>query len=136
MNPTQRTAQRKTDSNRSEAFTFWFRRRYADKHVGAWMLRQNEREAQFLTSVSEAPRVGETLELTEPVADGEHPETRPAVRLPRWGRVLWLEQGAGRTRRVGIRFEHPPRSRWGNAAGRPGLPTGGEHRSTSPPRRT
>ncbi len=111
MHPTQRTAHRKTNSNRSEAFTFWFRRRYGDKHVGAWMLRRDEQGAQFLTSVTEAPRVGETLELTEPVAVAERPGDQPELRLPRWGRVLWLEQAAGRTRRVGIRFEHPPQAR-------------------------
>ncbi len=115
MNNAQRTVNRLSADRRNQAFTFWYRRQYGDRHVGAWMLERDEHQARFITSAEQAPRVGETLELTEPVdaaAAGS-----PTAHLPRYGRVIGLDN-LGQTRRVAIRFE-PPRGRFSIASTRP-----------------
>jgi len=77
------------------------------------MLDRSEEAAAFLTTASNAPRVGERLELAESEAVG--PTKRDSARetgahLPRFGRVVGLDDQQGATRRVAIRFEPPPRS--------------------------
>jgi hypothetical protein len=108
---TQRLAQRRSDDHQTGTFTFWFRRPHAAKAVGAWMLDQSNEEAAFLTTAGDAPRVGEQLELTAACESGfrstEYPHG-PGSRLPRFGRVVRLDDPQGVTQRVAIRFEAQP----------------------------
>jgi hypothetical protein len=101
-------AQRRTAPTDAGTFTFWFRRPNAPAPVSAWMLKKEEEEAAFLTTASEAPKVGERLELSEQellsrrvrgIADQGNPH------MPRFGRVIRLDDTQGTTRRVAIRFE-------------------------------
>lgn len=111
--PTQRLAQRRSDAQAAGAFTFWFRRPHTAKHIGAWMLTRGAEEAAFLTIVGEAPRLGEQLELTGSDNAGlsvTEPPSGSGARLPRFGRVVGLDDPEGMTRRVAIRFEKQPRS--------------------------
>lgn len=77
------------------------------------MLDRSGEEAAFLTSASDAPRVGERLELAQSETVG--PSERDCAceahsHLPRFGRVVRLDELQGATRRVAIRFEPPSRS--------------------------
>lgn len=104
MQPTHRITERRTKSDAEGAFTFWFRRPYADSHAGAWMLSRSAEQASFITSTSQAPGVGEKLELTEPCA-ADAATCGSGAGLPRTGRVIRLDQAAGGTQRVAIRFD-------------------------------
>ena len=99
MQPTHRTVSRRSETKEDRAFSFWFRRPYGDKHVGAWMLSQSTGEASFLTSAPDAPKIGERLELTEPC------DTPAEGSIPRFGRVVKLDESPGRARRVEIAFD-------------------------------
>ena len=77
------------------------------------MLNRSTEEAAFLTNSGDAPRVGERLELAE--ADrsgltGSGSATGGGPHLPKFGRVIRLDDPQGTTRRVAIRFEPLPRS--------------------------
>jgi hypothetical protein len=77
------------------------------------MLDRSEEEAAFLTTASDAPCVGERLELAESETAGRAKRDsarETAIRLPRFGRVVRLDDLQGATRRVAIRFEPVPRS--------------------------
>ena len=72
------------------------------------MLDQSGEEASFLTSAGDAPRLGEELELTGPCdayPGGTEEQRGPNPHLPRFGRVVRLDDPQGTTRRVAIRFE-------------------------------
>lgn len=101
-------AQRRTAPTEAGTFTFWFRRPNKPTPVSAWMLKKESEEAAFITTAAEAPAVGERLELSEQDlvarrtlggADGSNPH------MPRFGRVIRLDDPQGTTRRVAIRFE-------------------------------
>jgi hypothetical protein len=104
----QRLAHRRTETQQSGAFTFWFRRPYTARHIGAWMLDRDADEAAFITTAGDAPSVGEQLELSEPYLanprDGQQ-HREPIAQLPKFGRVVRLDDPQGDTRRVAIRFE-------------------------------
>lgn len=100
MQPTHRTVRRRTKQSDEGTFTFWFRRPYADEHVGAWMLSQTANSASFLTSTAHAPAVGEELELTEPANSANS-----ARSIPKTGRVVKLDNSPGGARRVDVRFD-------------------------------
>jgi hypothetical protein len=100
MQPTYRTIKRRTKSSDDGAFSFWFRRPYADQHVGAWMLSKSEASASFLTSADHAPKVGETLELTEPCDSSD-----ASAPIPKVGRVVGLDNSHGGAQRVDISFD-------------------------------
>ena len=113
MQPPQRLAQRRDNTQAGGTFTFWYRRPRAAKQVGAWMLNSGAKEAAFLTTAGDAPAVGERLELTGPdrtgrTTAGRSRESEP--HLPRFGRVVRLDTPQGITRRVAIRFESPTSS--------------------------
>ena len=77
------------------------------------MLDRRGEEAAFLTTASDAPRVGERLELAESETVGltkRESARETGTYLPRFGRVVRLDDLQGATRRVAIRFEPPPRS--------------------------
>jgi hypothetical protein len=72
------------------------------------MLDQDAEQAAFLTNAGEAPRVGEQLELTNPSTAHVAADGAPgghAANLPRYGRVVRLDDPQGVTRRVAIQFE-------------------------------
>ena len=77
----------------------------------AWMLDRDANEAAFITSAGDAPSVGEQLELSEPylanASTGRQAGERIA-QLPKFGRVVRLDDPQGDTRRVAIRFERQP----------------------------
>jgi len=108
MQPTQRLAQRRAARPGPGSFTFWFRRPDSTRPIGAWMLNHDQQEAAFLTTAGDAPRIGEKLELTGlGLGRAATPEPIPPelVPLPRFGRVIRLDESRGVTRRVAIRFE-------------------------------
>lgn len=100
MQPIYRTIKRRSKSSEDGAFTFWFRRPYADQHVGAWMLSKSDGAASFLTSSVHAPKLGETLELTEPCDSADS-----ARSIPKVGRVVKLDSSHGGAQRVDVRFD-------------------------------
>jgi hypothetical protein len=111
--PTQRLAQRRRNTLESGTCTFWYRRPHAVEPVSAWMLNRSAEEAAFLTSAGDAPRVGERLELAEVDRGAQHEPgsaSGAGPHLPRFGRVVRLDEPQGTTRRVAIRFEPSPRS--------------------------
>ena len=74
------------------------------------MLKQEAGEAAFLTTALDAPTIGERLELSEPSAAtppilGDQGTFTP--HLPRFGRVIRLDDPEGVTCKVAIRFEAP-----------------------------
>jgi hypothetical protein len=75
------------------------------------MLDRDGLEGAFLTTTGEAPSLGEQLELSEPYmadpADAE-PQRDSDARLPRFGRVVRLDDPQGATCRVAIRFDCAP----------------------------
>ena len=86
----QQVIERRVDTRRMATFTFWFRRPQTAQRAGAWMLNQSASGAAFLTAASDAPCVGEQLELScgrprDPVAYEQSWE-EPAY-LPRFARV-------------------------------------------------
>jgi len=104
----QRVAERRDSQHQSGSFTFWFRRPHARRQVGAWMLNQGDGEAAFLTSARDAPRIGETLELTELCKTSPttpEPVPQELAYLPKFGRVVRLDRPQGVTRRVAIQFD-------------------------------
>ena len=110
--PLQRLAHRRTNVEELGTFTFSYRRVHTATQVSAWMLDRSAHEAAFLTTAGDAPKVGERLELTQTdsiglVAADRSQEGGPD--LPRFGRVVRLEDLSGTNRRVAIRFEPAPR---------------------------
>ncbi len=72
------------------------------------MLDQSGEEASFLTTAGDAPHLGEQLELTascDANRRGTNDRCGPNKHLPRFGRVVRLDDPQGATRRVAIRFE-------------------------------
>ena len=72
------------------------------------MLKREEEEAAFITTASEAPKVGERLELSEQDLFTLRPGSIAGMdnpHMPRFGRVVRLDDPQGSTRRVAIRFE-------------------------------
>jgi hypothetical protein len=115
--PSQRLAHRQTEHLQTGSFTFWYRRPNAARQVGAWMLDQDADEAAFLTATRDAPRVGERLELTELCQSNlavPRPLPERLSQLPRFGRVVRLDEPEGVTRRVAIRFEQQTHPRSGS----------------------
>jgi hypothetical protein len=107
----QRLAERRSEAQQTGTFTFWFRRPQSAKPAGAWMLAQSREEAAFLTAAHDAPRVGEQLELSESCEANRAVRAVPrgsASHLPRFGRVVCLDDPQGVTRRVAIRFDSQP----------------------------
>ena len=104
--PPQRLAQRRANVEEFGTFTFSYRRPHRPGQVSAWMLDRSAEQAAFLTSTSDAPEVGEHVELaaTDPIC----PEAAAGPALPRFGRVIRLDAPQGTTRRVAIRFEPRP----------------------------
>lgn len=72
------------------------------------MLDRDADHAAFITTAGDAPSVGEQLELSEPYLANpcdRQEEREPIAQLPRFGRVVRLDDPQGDTRRVAIRFE-------------------------------
>lgn len=94
---------RRRHPRRPAAYTFWVQRTDVRTRSGAWMLDISSSGAAFLATSEHAPRVGERLELAEMhsadrfVRDG-------ALPLPPVARVVRVDESAGVTRRVAVRF--------------------------------
>jgi hypothetical protein len=104
----QQIVERRADTRWMATFTFWFRRPQATRRAGAWMLNQGPSGAAFLAAASDAPRVGEQLELSHAdpfcAATGEQPREEPDS-LPRSARVVRLDKPQGITQRVAVQYE-------------------------------
>lgn len=74
------------------------------------MLKAEAGEAAFITSTLDAPLIGERVEICEEQANGFGAASAASSRgphMPRFGRVIRLDEPQGTTRRVAIRFELP-----------------------------
>ena len=101
--PSRFIEDRRRHPRRPAAYAFWVQRTDVPTRLSAWMLDISSSGAAFLAACEHTPRVGERLELAE--MHSADPFVREgALPLPPVARVVRLDESAGVTRRVAVRF--------------------------------
>ncbi len=96
--------ERRRDPRQPRAFAFWIRRDHNPQRHSAWMLDASAGGAAFLTGANAAPQVGDRLELSE-MQTCDRLVREDAQTLPKYARVVRLDDRPGVTRQVAVRFE-------------------------------
>ena len=96
--------ERRRECRRPTAFAFWFERRPRAERASGWMLESAASSASFLTAASAAPALGARLQLVE-MFSRDRLVREDGPELPRFARVVRVEEPDGATRRVAVRFE-------------------------------
>lgn len=106
MFPRQSHVDRRSAGRAPAAFTFWLRTERDEKYYGAWMIDLSPDGGSCLISATEAPIVGQRVELR--AMDSSSAFVRDsAAKIPGHANVLRVEGPPGRTRRVALRFDCP-----------------------------
>ena len=101
--PSRFAEDRRRHPRRPAAYTFWVQRTEVRARLGAWMLDISSSGAAFLATNENAPRVGERLELAE-MYSADRFVREGALPLPPVARVVRVDESAGVTRRIAVRF--------------------------------
>jgi hypothetical protein len=96
--------ERRCEPRRPAAFALWVEPESARTRASAWMLEIAGRSAAFLTAAADAPAAGARLRLVEMFSQDPMVREDSPV-LPRFARVLRVDEAPGVTRRVAVRFE-------------------------------